>query len=228
MATALISLEKKIEYSFKEKDLLKEALTHRSYLNENPDWKLPDNERLEFLGDAVLELTTTEELFKRFPDHKEGALTSYRAALVNYIMMARVAVEIGLDKFVLLSKGEAKDAGKAREVILANAMEALIGAIYLDSGYDSAKKFVVNFVIDHLDEVLKSGSYKDPKSTLQEKAQEKMKITPSYQVMSETGPDHAKVFVVGVYFGEKLIAKGSGHSKQEAEAEAAREALTSL
>ncbi len=224
----LPKLEKTIGQKFTNKDLIKEALTHRSYLNENPDWKLPDNERLEFLGDAVLELTTTEELFKRFPDHKEGALTSYRAALVNYIMMARVAVEIGLDKFVLLSKGEAKDAGKAREVILANAMEALIGAIYLDSGYDSAKKFVVNFVLDHLDEVLKSGSYKDPKSTLQEKAQEKMKITPSYQVMSETGPDHAKVFVVGVYFGEKLIAKGSGHSKQEAEAEAAREALANL
>lgn len=224
----LSKLEKTIGYKFTDKDLLKEALTHRSYLNENPKWDVQDNERLEFLGDAVLELSVTEELFKRFPEQKEGALTSYRAALVNYVMMAKIAMEINLEKFVLLSRGEARDSGKAREVILANAMEALIGAIYLDGGQEAARAFVNRFVLDHLEEVLRAGTYKDSKSMLQEKVQEKMKITPVYKVLSEAGPDHAKVFTVGVYFGEKLIAKGVGQSKQEAEADAAKEALSDL
>ena len=223
----LSKLEKKIEYSFKNKALLKEALTHRSYLNENPKWGIPDNERLEFLGDAVLELATTEELYKRFPERQEGAMTSYRAALVNYVMLARIAIEIGLDKQVLLSRGEAKDMGTAREVILANAMEALIGALYLDGGYEDARKFVNTVVLEHLAEVLKGGLYKDPKSALQEKIQEQKRITPIYKVLSETGPDHSKVFTVGVYVGEEMIAEGKGSSKQEAEADAARIALES-
>ncbi len=206
---------------------MKEALTHRSYLNENPKWGIPDNERLEFLGDAVLELATTEELYKRFPERQEGAMTSYRAALVNYVMLARIAIEIGLDKQVLLSRGEAKDMGKAREVILANAMEALIGALYLDGGYEDARKFVNTVVLEHLAEVLKGGLYKDPKSALQEKIQEQKRITPIYKVLSETGPDHSKVFTVGVYVGEEMIAEGKGSSKQEAEADAARIALES-
>ena len=224
----ILKLEKAINYSFKDKNLLKEALTHRSYLNENPSWKLPDNERLEFLGDAVLELAVTEELFNRYPDLKEGQLTSYRAALVNYVMLAEVAKSFGLEKFVLLSRGEAKDTGRARDVILANAIEALIGAIYLDGDYKKTKKFVNDFVMEHLDAVIKSGLYKDPKSALQEKTQEKYKVTPVYKVLSETGPDHDKVFTVGVYLGNRLLADGTGHSKQEAEAEAARIALANI
>lgn len=224
----LSKLEKVIGHKFTNKDLLKEALTHRSYINENPKWGIEDNERLEFLGDAVLELSVTEELYKRFPDRKEGPMTSYRAALVNYVMLAKIAGEISLDKFIMLSKGEARDTGKAREVILANAMESLIGAIYLDAGQDAARKFVNDFVLDHLAEVLKTGAYRDSKSLLQEKAQEKKKITPIYRVISESGPDHAKIFTVGVYFGDNLIAKGIGSSKQEAEEAAAKEALPEL
>lgn len=225
MPQNLNALEKNIGYEFKDADLLKEALTHRSYLNENPKWKLSHNERQEFLGDAVLELAVTDELFKRFPDYEEGTMTTYRAALVNYVMLAEIAKEFGLEKFVLLSKGESKDVGKARDVILANAIEALIGAIYLDGGYKVAAKFVNAFVMEHLAGVIKSGVYKDPKSALQEKIQETERVTPNYKVLSETGPDHAKVFEVGVYIGSKLIAKGKGSSKHEAEADAARAAL---
>lgn len=221
----LTKLEKSLGHKFKDGDLLKEALTHRSYLNENPKWGLPHNERLEFLGDAVLELAATEELFNRFPEAPEGQLTSLRAALVNYQMMAEVARAIGLDKYVLLSRGEAKDTGKAREVILANAIEAVIGAMYLDSDYKTARQAVVDSVIVRLDEVLKKELYRDPKSLLQEKTQAVTKITPIYKVLSEVGPDHAKVFTVGAYLGEKLLATGKGASKQEAEVEAAREAL---
>lgn len=228
MAQNLNLLEKAISYSFEDKNLLKEALTHRSYLNENPKWNLPDNERLEFLGDAVLELTVTEELYNRYPEYKEGQLTAFRAALVNYLMLAEVAKSFGLEKFVLLSKGEAKDTGRARDVILANAIEALIGAIYLDGHYKAAKKFTNEFVMSHLQEVVRGGLYKDPKSLLQEKTQEKFKITPIYKVLSETGPDHDKLFTVGVYIGSKLAAQGTGHSKQEAETDAARMALESL
>lgn len=226
--TELSKLEKSIKYEFRDKNFLKEALTHRSYLNENPKWNLPDNERLEFLGDAVLELAVTEELFKRFPEYKEGQMTGLRAALVNYLMLAEVAKSFNLEKFVLLSRGEAKDTGRARDVILANAIEALIGAIYLDGGYKSVQKFVNDLVMSHLQEVIRGGLYKDPKSALQEKIQEKAKVTPIYKVLSETGPDHDKLFTVGVYISNKLTAQGTGHSKQEAESEAARIALESL
>lgn len=218
-------LEKKINVVFKNKDFLREALTHRSYLNENPKWGVSHNERLEFLGDAVLELASTEALFNRFPELPEGDLTSIRAALVNYQMLAITAKEIELDNFILLSRGEAKDTGKAREVILANAFEALLGAIYLDSGYAISKNFVEKFVMNHLEEVMKNKLYKDPKSLFQEIIQEKMKITPNYEVLSEKGPDHAKIFTVGVYCDDKLMAQGEGLSKQEAEVEAARSAL---
>ncbi|MDP3901829.1 MAG: ribonuclease III [bacterium] len=221
----LSKLENKLDYSFKNKNLLREALTHRSYLNENPDWKLSNNERLEFLGDAVLELVTTEELFNRYPDYQEGPMTSLRAALVNYIMMARVGRELDLDKFMMLSQGEAKDTGRARDVILANAMEAVIGAMYLDSGYDPVKKMINNSIMSHLDEVIKEGLYKDAKSLLQEKAQADLKTTPYYKVLQERGPDHSKVFTVGAYLNEKLIAQGEGQSKQDAEIEAAKKAL---
>lgn len=222
-------LENKIGLIFKNKALLKEALTHRSYLNENPSWGAPHNERLEFLGDAVLELAVTENLFNRFPDYPEGQLTSLRAALVNYQTMANAARDMDLGNFILLSRGEAKDIGRAREVILANAMEALIGAVYLDSGYAETKKFTEKFVIDpYLGQIIENHLYKDPKSQLQEVAQEKLKLTPTYQLLEEWGPDHKKIFKMGVFFGDKLIAQGEGYSKQEAEIEAARNALKNV
>jgi ribonuclease-3 len=218
-------LEKNIRITFENKDLLTEALTHRSYLNEYPRWPLPHNERLEYLGDAVLELLVSEELFKKFPSEPEGQLTVFRAALVNYQILAKVAERIGLQKFILMSRGEKKDTGKAREVILANAMEALIGAIYLDQGFEKMRPFVHEFVMSNLDGVLASKSYKDAKSELQEVVQEKMKLTPTYRMLEETGPAHKRIFTMGVYFDAKLIAEGSGPSKQEAELEAAKNAL---
>jgi ribonuclease-3 len=225
----LFKLEQKLGIKFKNTDLLKEAFTHRSYLNENPFWKLPHNERLEFLGDAVLELAVTEYLFNHFPKEPEGQLTSLRAALVNYQTVAGVARSIDLENFILMSRGEAKDIGRAREVILANAMEALIGAIYLDAGYSKTEKIIENLVINpHLNEIIKNGLYKDPKSHLQEIVQEKLKLTPIYQLIEEWGPDHKKVFKMGVYFKDKLIAEGEGYSKQEAEVEAAKNALNKI
>lgn len=214
-----------IGHEFKNENLLKEALTHRSYLNEHSDWQLPHNERLEFLGDAVLELVVTEELFNRYGDKEEGWMTSVRAALVNYQMLADVARGVGLDGAVLLSRGEAKDTGRAREVILANALEALIGAIYQDGGYAPAKKFINKVVTSRLEDVIRNALHVDAKSLLQEKVQASLKVTPTYKVISSEGPDHKKVFTIGVYFGEKLIAQGSGPSKQDGEVEAARKAL---
>ncbi len=222
------NLETIIEYKFKNSSSLKEALTHRSYLNENPDRGIPNNERLEFLGDAILELAVTEELYNRFPNYDEGKLTTLRAALVNYQILAQIGKEIMLDKEILLSKGEAKDTGKARDVIIADAMEALIGAIYLDSDYTKAKIFVSKFVLGKLEEVLKSGSYRDAKSLLQEKAQSDKKVTPTYKLLEESGPEHQKLFKVGVYLGEEYLASGEGYSKQEAELEAAKKALEKI
>ncbi len=218
-------LERNIDVQFKNKDLLTEALTHRSYLNEYPKWPLPHNERLEYLGDAVLELIVSEELFKKFPKQPEGKLTVFRAALVNYQILAKVAERIGLQRFIMMSRGEKKDVGKAREVILANAMEALIGAIYLDAGFDTAHRFADAFVMTNLDEVLATKSYKDSKSELQEIVQDKLKLTPTYDVITEEGPAHRRMFTMGVYFGETLIATGEGASKQEAEIDAAKNAL---
>lgn len=214
--------------AFHNESLLKEAMTHRSYLNEHPHWPWGQNERLEYLGDAVLELVVSRFLFEKFAEFPEGKLTSLRAALVNYRMLSKVASDISLDRFVLMSKGEAKDSVKAKEIIMANAMEALIGAVYLDQGYDIAGKFIEKFVMVHLDEVLHLGLDKDPKSLLQEVAQEKEKITPTYRVLKEEGPDHKRTFYVGVFFDERLIEKGVGSSKQEAETNAAENALQTL
>jgi ribonuclease-3 len=207
---------------------LTEALTHRSYLNEFPRWRLPHNERLEYLGDAVLELLVSEELFQTFPDRPEGQLTVLRAALVNYQILARVAENIGLQQFILMSRGEKKDTGKAREVILANAMEALIGAIYLDQGFEATRPFVKKFVMSNLDDVLKTKSYRDAKSELQELVQEKFKMTPTYQLVEESGPAHRRIFVMKVAILPDIEAQGSGSSKQEAELSAARNALVIL
>lgn len=225
MAKDTAPLEKKIGVTFKNKKLLIEALTHRSFLNERPNWPEPHNERLEYLGDAVLELSVSEALFRKFPDWPEGQLTVLRAALVNYQMLAKVAAEMDLEKFIFMARGEARDTGKAREVILANAFEAVIGAIYLDKGFEGARKITERFVLVHLDEILKTKSYKDPKSELQEIIQEKLRVTPNYRVLGENGPAHQRTFRIGVYFDDELIAEGTGLSKQEAETEAARQAL---
>ena len=218
------SLSKKIGVSFKEISLLQQAVTHRSYLNENRDYMLDHNERLEFLGDAVLELIVTEHLYNKF-NNPEGELTSWRSALVNGEMLAKVAKNIGVEEFLLMSRGEARDTGRARQYLLANAMEAIIGAIYLDQGYQSAKDFVMRTVVVNLNEILEKKLYLDPKSYFQEKAQENSKVTPSYRVMKEWGPDHDKHFVVGVFLADEVVAEGEGNSKQEAQRQAAQNAL---
>jgi ribonuclease-3 len=219
-------LEKNLGLEFKNRDLLIEAFCHRSYLNEHPDFPLPHNERLEFLGDAVLELIVTEYLYKKYPEKNEGELTNWRAALVNAKILGELARELGFNDFLLLSKGEEKETGKARLYILANTFEALIGAIYLDQGYEVSKNFVEKNLIERkLPEIIEKGLFKDPKTRFQEEAQERVKITPTYKVLEEWGPDHAKHFIVGVFLGNELVAKGEGTSKQEAEEEAAKNAL---
>ncbi len=221
----MIELEKKLGVEFKNLNLLTEAITHRSYLNEHPDFKLDHNERLEFLGDAVLELVVTEHLYKNYPN-PEGELTNWRASLVNGDALAEVGNGLGIEEFIMMSRGEAKDKNsKARQYILANAMEALIGAIYLESGLSAARKFIIKNIVSRLADILENKLYIDPKSRFQEKAQEKMGVTPSYKVISSYGPDHAKIFKVGVYLDKEIIATGEGSSKQEAQIKAAQAAL---
>ena len=217
-------LEKKIGIAFTNKDLLLTALTHRSYLNENPEWKYDHNERLEFLGDAVLELVVTEYLYANYPN-PEGELTNWRAALVNSVMLAKVAGKIDINDHLLLSRGEAKDTGRARQYILANALEALLGALYLDQGYEPTKEFIMRFIMDELPAILEGKSYRDAKSKFQEEAQDRLGITPSYQVLESSGPDHAKHFKIGVYLEKDLAGEGSGPSKQEGQQSAAEDAL---
>lgn len=217
-------LESEIGVKFKNHDLLIEALTHRSYLNERPEWHLDHNERLEFLGDAVLEIIVTEYLFLNYKE-PEGILTSWRAALVNAQMLTQISQKFDLDSHILLSKGEAKDKGRARQYIMANALEALIGAIYLDQGYEKAKEFISSFILVELPKIIKEELYKDAKSLFQELAQEKVGITPIYEVLDEWGPDHAKTFRVGVFLADELIGSGEGLSKQDAQQHAAENAL---
>ena len=218
-------LEKKLNIKFKNKDLLVQAFCHRSYLNENPDFKLENNERLEFLGDAVLELIVTEYLFEKYPAKSEGELTNWRAALVNAKMLSEVAREMGFGDFLLLSRGETKELGKARQYILANTFEALIGSIYLDSGYKACHTLIKKNLISRLPEIIEKGLFRDAKSQFQEEAQERVGITPVYKVLEEWGPDHARHFIIGIFLNKELIAKGEGSSKQEAEEEAAKNAL---
>lgn len=217
--------EKAIGINFKDKDLLKQALTHRSYINENPSWPLNHNERMEFLGDAVLELVITELLYNQYPEKTEGEMTSLRAALVNTIALSEIANNIFLNDFLFLSKGEAKDIGKARQIILANTFEAVVGAIYLDQGYSVAYNFLKKFLFPKIKEVIEKKLWIDAKSLFQEKAQDLEGVTPVYKVTSESGPDHAKKFIVGVYLGETIVAQGEGTSKQDAEQSAAQNAL---
>lgn len=220
----LSSFEEKIGVKCNNQDLLRQALVHRSYLNENPDFALPHNERLEFLGDAVLELAVTKHLYANYPN-PEGELTNWRAALVNAKKLAEIAEAIGLNDFLMLSRGEAKDMGRARQYILANTIEALIGAIFLDQGMEAASDFVAKNILVHLPEILKHGTYRDAKSLFQEESQERVGITPSYEVLKEWGPDHAKHFKVGIFLDEELVAEGEGVSKQDAQQAAAEEGL---
>lgn len=220
----LSPLEKSLGREFKNKDLLIQALTHRSYINENPKFYLSHNERLEFLGDAVLELVITRYLYENY-ENPEGDLTSWRASLVNSKMLAKIAHEIGVNDFLLLSKGESRDTGRAREYILANATEAIIGAIYLDQNSEKSIDLIDKYVIPKLPEIIEKELYKDPKSRFQEESQERVSITPTYEVIDEWGPDHAKQFVVAVFLGKDNIAKGEGNSKQEAQEKAAEKAL---
>lgn len=218
-------LEKKLKLKFKNKDLLIQAFIHRSYLNENPQSKLHHNERLEFLGDAVLELVVTEYLFEKYPKKSEGELTNWRASLVNAKMLLKLGQNLGFNNFLLLSKGEAKELGKARQYILANTFEAFIGSLYLDSGYDTCKRFIKKHLIKELPHIIKERLFEDAKSLFQEQSQEVVGITPTYKVLREWGPDHVKHFVIGVFLQKELVAEGEGSSKQEAEESAAKKAL---
>jgi len=219
--------EKKIGVTFADKELLKQAFVHRSFLNESKASGLKHNERLEFLGDAVLELVVTDFLYHQFPDNDEGVLTAYRASLVNAVTLSSVSEKLGFNDYMLLSKGEAKDHGRARQFILADAFESVTGAIYEDQGYDAAEKFIANHVLVLLPQIVKDGHYIDAKSKFQEAAQEKTGITPQYRTIKEEGPDHDKRFTVGVFIAETQIAEGAGKSKQEAEQQAAQSALAS-
>jgi ribonuclease-3 len=218
--------ESKIGYSFRDRRLIETAFTHRSYLNENRAPGKEHNERLEFLGDAVLELAVTEFLYAKYPEKPEGELTAYRAALVNTVSISDAAAKLGMNDYLLLSRGESRDTGRARQIILANAFEALIGAVYLDGGYEPAKQFIAQQLHHKTEEVVAKRLWQDAKSRFQEIAQEKAKVTPLYQLIDQSGPDHDRTFVVGAFLGTEKVATGEGRSKQEAEQAAAEKALT--
>lgn len=197
------------------------AITHRSYLNEHREAKQGHNERYEFLGDAVLELVVTDFLFHKYPEKPEGELTAIRAALVNTLSIADAALKMNINEYLLLSKGEERDTGRARQYILANTFESIIGAIYLDQGYDAAKEFIARHLFDKTDTIVAKRLWQDGKSRFQELAQEHVGITPSYETLNQVGPDHDRVFTVGVFLNGTKIAEGKGRSKQEAEQAAA-------
>lgn len=218
-------IEEKIGVKFNNKDLLIQAFTHRSYLNENRDKNLKHNERLEFLGDAVMELVITDYLFNKFPERNEGELTAFRASLVNTQSISDAATNLGFNEYLRLSRGESRDEGRARSYILANTFESVIGSIYIDQGYASAEKFILTFLVPSLDQIISDGSWIDAKSKLQEIVQEERGITPSYKTIKEEGPDHDKNFTVSVFYGDDEVDQGIGKSKQEAEQNVARKIL---
>lgn len=220
-------LQKKIAYTFQNVSLLKTACIHRSYMNENKKIK-EHNERLEFLGDAVLELITTEFLYHEFPTKAEGELTAFRAALVKGACLAKIATKLDLGNFLQLSHGERKSGGAQKPYLLANTFEALIGAIYLDGGLKAARKFITKFLLPKLPKILATNEQIDAKSHFQELAQAKLAITPTYELLNEQGPDHAKIFEMSVKVGTKIFGKGKGSSKQLAEQAAAQDALKQI
>lgn len=222
------ALEKKTGVKFKDKNIMEMAFTHKSYINEHKQEGLHHNERIEFLGDAVLELVVTKHLFEKYPGQTEGEMTAFRSALVKGKHLAEVAHELELGKYLLLSNGEERSGGRNKSYILANTVEAVIGAIYLMHGYETASKFIGKFILARLDEIIKNGSHIDSKSKFQEIAQEKESITPHYEVLSEEGPDHNKKFTMGAYIKDRLIAKGTGKSKQLAEENSAQNALKKM
>lgn len=219
------NLEKKIGIKFKDKKMLEQAFIHRSYINEHKNKGMESNERLEFLGDAVLELAATRHLFFKCREQNEGEMTSFRSALVKGKHLAEISKELGLGEYLFLSCGEEKSGGREKKYILANVLEALVGAIYLEHGYATSAEFIDKFIMAKLDEIVEHDLHIDPKSRFQEMCQEIEEITPHYQVIKEEGPDHDKQFTMGAYIGDKLIAEGEGSSKQKAEDEAARMAL---
>ena len=223
--TDLNALQMILEVSFKDTNLLLSAITHRSYLNEHRDATWEHNERLEFLGDAVLELIVTDFLFSTYSDKPEGELTAIRAALVNTVSLSAASEQLGVNQYLLMSKGEAKDEGRARQYILANVFEACIGAIYLDQGYNAAREFIARRLFGQTEEIIKKRLWQDAKSRFQELAQEQASITPTYETVSQEGPDHDRVFTIGVYLRREKIAEGRGRSKQEAEQQAAQAAM---
>lgn len=215
---------KKLGLNFKNQSLIEQVFIHRSYINEHKSSGLKHNERLEFLGDAVLELAVTEHLFNKF-DRPEGEMTAWRSALVKGESLSAEAKNIGMEEYLKVSRGESKNSGKARDLILANTFEALLGAIYLDLGYDVAKNFVEKHIIYKLNDILENNHFIDAKSHLQELCQEKFSITPTYETVSEKGPDHNKKFIVAVMVGKKKMGEGEGNSKQRAQISAAANAL---
>lgn len=225
--TPLQEFQNRIGINFSDITLLERAFIHRSYLNEHPKLGLEHNERLEFLGDAVLELVVTDFLYRNYPN-PEGDLTNWRSALVKTESLAAVAEKLEIAQYFKLSRGEAKGNARSHALISANAVEAIIGAVYLDQGYESAKAFITEHIVARLPEILESGAWMDPKSRFQEIAQEQFGLTPNYRVMDESGPDHDKVFTIGVHVGDKLYGKGSGSSKQAAQQAAASAALAKL
>lgn len=218
-------LEQELGLTFKNTEILRLAFVHRSYVNENDGDDLDSNERLEFLGDSVLEMAATRFLFDKFSSKPEGELTAIRSALVRGKHLGEVASKLNLGRFLILSKGEDNSGGRSKKYILANAIEALIGAIYLDRGYEAAEKFIHRYILQDVESIIAQGLHIDAKTKFQELAQEKANSTPDYRLIAEKGPDHNKSFEMGVYLGEELIAKGSGSSKQKAEQEAAQKAL---
>ena len=224
----LSNLEKKIGFNFKDKELLKTAFIHRSYLNEHPKEKLDHNERLEFLGDSVLGFIISDYLYKKFPKNPEGDLTNFRSSIVNARILSQVAGELELGKYLFLSRGEEATGGRERQYLLANTYESLLGALYLDSGISEATNFIKKTLLPHLEEIIENKLYKDYKSNLQEEDQAKFNITPPYKILSEKGPDHTKTFETGAYLDKKLLSTGAGRSKQSSEQEAAKIALDKL
>ena len=221
----LETFEQKIDYIFTDKSLLSSAFTHRSYLNEQSNKSTEHNERLEFLGDAVLELAVTKYLYNSYPQEPEGVLTAYRAALVNTESLSEAARLLEMDSYLVMSKGERMDTVKGRMHILANTFEAFVGALYLDQGFDQAEDFIAKQLFHKIDNIISHKLFKDAKSYFQEQAQEQEKVTPHYELLAHEGPDHDKEFVMGVYMGETLVAEGRGASKQKAETNAARAGL---